>query len=260
MTKAKTFRGGLITLFSLSLVVTASTANADMTESLKATLTAAMADEQRPQKDKDRDRNRRPVQTLEFFGLEADQRVLELVPGGGWYTRLLAPAVKDNGKLYVAIGTDRVQNGLLTEPGFEAVEVVSVGGEFGRKEGARRYSLDNLSLDVREIDLALTFRNVHNFDAPSRAALNAAVFEAIKPGGHYGIIDHTRRHMDGDDSETWRRMDPVQVIKEALAAGFEFVDFSDLHFKPDDGLIYEVGRRSVSGNSDRFTLLFRKPE
>ena len=55
-------------------------------------------------------------------------------------------------------------------------------------------------------------------------------------------------------------MDPVQVIKEAIEAGFEFVDFSDLHFKADDELIYEVGRRSVSGNTDRFTLLFKKPE
>jgi predicted methyltransferase len=65
--------------------------------------------------------------------------------------------------------------------------------------------------------------------------------------------------MQGDYSEVWRRMDPVQAIKEIEAAGFEFVDYSDLHYRPDDTLQYEVGRRSVTGNTDRFTLLFRKP-
>ena len=62
-----------------------------------------------------------------------------------------------------------------------------------------------------------------------------------------------------DDNENRRRIDPVLVIKEVQAAGFEFVDYSDLHFRADDELEYEVGRRSVSGNTDRFTFLFRKP-
>ena len=66
---------------------------------------AALAAEARPQADRDRDRNRRPLQTLKFFGLEDDMRVLELLPGGGWYTRVLAPVLADNGKLYVALGT-----------------------------------------------------------------------------------------------------------------------------------------------------------
>ena len=65
--------------------------------------------------------------------------------------------------------------------------------------------------------------------------------------------------MERDNYENRRRIDPVLVIKEVEAAGFEFVDYSDLHFKADDELEYEVGRRSVSGNTDRFTLLFRKP-
>ena len=59
--------------------------------------------------------------------------------------------------------------------------------------------------------------------------------------------------------ESRRRVDVVQIMKEVLAAGFEFVDYSDLHYRPDDELRYEVGRRSVTGNTDRFTLLFRKP-
>jgi len=73
-------------------------------------------------------------------------------------------------------------------------------------------------------------------------------------------VDHTRRHMAEDTYETWRRMDPVQMIKEIEAAGFEFVDYSTLHYRPDDELLYEVGRKTVTGNTDRFTLLFRKPK
>ena len=60
-------------------------------------------------------------------------------------------------------------------------------------------------------------------------------------------------------NENRRRVDPVQIIHEVLGAGFQFVDFSDLHYRPDDELRFEVGRKTVTGNTDRFTLLFRKP-
>ena len=82
----------------------------------------------------------------------------------------------------------------------------------------------------------------------------------LKPGGIYGVVDHTRRHMEPSGSENRRRLDPVLVIKEMLEQGFEFVDYSNLHFRADDELEYEVGRKSVTGNTDRFTLMFKKPE
>jgi predicted methyltransferase len=90
-------------------------------------------------------------------------------------------------------------------------------------------------------------------------ALNRSVFKALKPGGVYALVDHTRRHMQGDNDENRRRLDPVQAIKEILAAGFEFVDYADLHYRADDELLYEVGRKTVTGNTDRWTLMFRKP-
>jgi len=86
------------------------------------------------------------------------------------------------------------------------------------------------------------------------------VFDALRPGGFYGVVDHTRRHNEPGTHENWRRMDPVLAIREIQSAGFELVEFSDLHYRPDDELRYEVGRKTVRGNSDRFTLLFRKPE
>jgi predicted methyltransferase len=77
---------------------------------------AAMASDIRTVEEVDRDGNRKPVETLQFFGLTDDMRVLELLPGGGWYTKLLAPTLRDNGKLYVAIGTGNLSNNLLNQP------------------------------------------------------------------------------------------------------------------------------------------------
>ena len=244
------------TFLFLTLLATSS-AFADTT--IDAKLEAALAAEARPQTDRDRDRNRLPLETLNFFGLKDDMTVIELLPGGGWYTRLLAPVLAENGKLYVALGASRVSAGLLQEPGFENVEVLETNDNVRRPEGSRLYTLDNFDFGVDKVDMILTFRNVHNFDAAGRRVMNQQVFDTLKSGGLYGVVDHTRRHMERDDHENRRRIDPVLVIKEMLDIGFEFVDFSDLHFRADDELEYEVGRRSVSGNTDRFTFLFRKP-
>lgn len=226
---------------------------------IDAKVEAALAAENRPQSDRDRDRNRRPLQTLKFFGLRDDMRVLELLPGGGWYTRVLAPVLADNGKLYVALGTGRTAENVLTQPGFDKVEVLDTSDNLRRNDEKRIYEVDDFEFGVGGLDMVVTFRNVHNFDAASRTRINSQVFAALKSGGLYGVIDHTRRHMEPANFENRRRIDPVLVIKELLDLGFEFVDYSDLHYRADDELEYEVGRRSVSGNTDRFTLLFRKP-
>jgi predicted methyltransferase len=226
---------------------------------IDAKVEAALAAESRPEAHVERDRNRKPLETLKFFGLKDDMTVLELLPGGGWYTRVLAPVLAENGKLYVALGTGYVSENVLTEPGFDKVQVIETDANVRRPEGSRYYALDDFEFGRSGVDMVLTFRNVHNFDAQSRDRLNRAVFEVLKSGGLYGVVDHTKRHMEPENPENRRRIDPVLVIKEMLDIGFEFVDYSDLHFRPDDELEYEVGRRTVTGNTDRFTFLFRKP-
>ena len=187
-------------------------------------------------------------------------QVLELLPGGGWYTKLLAPTLEAKGKLYIAIGAERTGEALKGQPGFGSLEVIPFDCiNFVRTAGEMRTTVPEFSFGVKRLDMVLTFRNMHNFTEEGRANINTAVFEALKSGGIYGVVDHTRRHMQASDNEVWRRMDPVTVIKEVQAAGFEFVDFSPLHFRPDDELRYEVGRKTVTGNTDRFTLLFKKP-
>ena len=248
MTKTTLLAAALAVLFA------APTSYAELKEAVEA----AMAADSRSDADRDRDANRKPVETLTFFRLTEDMRVLELLPGGGWYTKLLAPVLLENGKLYASIGTTGVA-GQVEAGTLEGVEVIEAAGEFQRAEGSRRFYIDGLDIDVDDIDLALTFRNLHNFTEEGRHDMNVAVFKALKSGGLYGVVDHTRRHMQTDDNENWRRMDPVVMIKEIEAAGFEFVDSSDLHYRPDDTLEFEVGRKTVTGNTDRFTLLFRKP-
>jgi predicted methyltransferase len=220
---------------------------------------AALAAESRPQTDRDRDDNRMALETLNFFGLKDDMRVMELLPGGGWYTRVLAPVLAENGKLYVALGSGRVSERLIGTPGFEDVEALDTNENLHRPQGERFYVMDSFEFGVSDLDMVLTFRNLHNFGAESRSAMNQQVFKSLKSGGLYGVVDHTKRHMEAMDSENRRRIDPVLVIKEMLDIGFEFIGYSDLHFRADDELEYEVGRRSVSGNTDRFTMLFQKP-
>jgi predicted methyltransferase len=219
---------------------------------------AAMAAESRSEKDKERDRNRRPVETLQFLGIKADMKVLELIPGGGWYTSILAPVLKDKGQLYLGMANDRLKSAMEKDQAFSEVKTVN-DSKWERNAEEKRWDLSNVDFDLENIDAVLTFRNYHNLSLATRSQVNVEALKALKPGGIYGVVDHTRRHMQGENDENGRRIDPVLVIKEVEAAGFEFVDYSDIHYKADDELRYEVGRKTVTGNSDRFTLLFKKP-
>jgi predicted methyltransferase len=251
-------------LTATALLATAAVAQAQfMPEKLTPMgekIEAAMKGDVRTAEEKGRDAERKPRQTLEFFGLRDDMRVVELVPAGGWYTKILAPVVADKGELWVALGTQRLEPVLKSTPALGRVKVAPTDMKLAPAGGRMGvFDISQGTLGVKDADLVLTFRNYHNLGATGRANLNRAVFDALKPGGHYGILDHTRRHNEPDSSENWRRMDPVLVIREVQAAGFVLEDSSPLHFTPDDELRYEVGRKSVAGNTDRFVLKFRKP-
>jgi predicted methyltransferase len=226
----------------------------------KAKIEAAMQSDIRSEAERKRDQNRMPVETLEFFGLRDDMKIVELVPGGGWYTKILAPVMRENGQYYAAIGTGSIKERLITQPGFEHINIVAQDAKLWREEGARFYSLKADTLGVEDADMVLTFRNYHNFAKEGRMAMNKAAFDALKPGGIYAVVDHSARHMEAPNPANRRRMDPVIAIHEIQQSGFEFVDHTDLHYREDDELRYEVGAKSVSGNTDRWTLKFRKPK
>lgn len=245
----------------LPLLLLAASVNSIAADSFDATaekIKSALNAEIRTEAETDRDRNRKALQTLEFFDLRDNMKIVELIPGGGWYTKILAPVVSDKGEYYAAIGTGRIKS-LIEKSGFEKIKIVAQDAKLYRKEGERFYSLEADSLGVKDLDMVLTFRNYHNFGEEGRRNMNKLAFDALKPGGVYAVVDHTARHMEEQTPANRRRIDPVLAIKEIQKAGFEFVDYTDLHYRADDELRYEVGVKSVSGNTDRWTMKFRKP-
>ncbi len=228
--------------------------------SVEVQLKKAMQSQLRSAEEKIRDSNRLPIETLRFFGLRSNMKVIELIPSGGWYTKLLAPVLSKEGHFSVAMGAKRIFETLAGKKGMDKIQLIDDKANIHRKPGARFYSLDKFSLGQTDADIVFTFRNYHNFSEQGRRLMNEAVFEALKPGGIYAVVDHTRRHMQAFNEENRRRIDPVLTIKEIQAAGFKLVDFSTLHYRADDELRYEVGRKTVTGNTDRFTLKFVKPK
>lgn len=215
----------------------------------------------RSDEDRARDANRRPVETLEFFGLRDDMTVVELIPGQGWYTKILGPVLKEKGKLYVSVGTSRLEPKIDEYGLTDLLEITGKVEGFVKKEmPGFIFDIASVDLGVTDVDLVLTFRNVHNLSPEARKLINQAVFKALKPGGVYGVIDHTKRHMEPFTAVTWRRVDPVMIIKETVDAGFEFVDYSDIHARAEDSLEYDTRHESLTNESDRFTLKFRKPK
>lgn len=246
----------LICVIALSFSQTTLAASNDIKEKIKS----AMASDLRTTKETNRDQNRKPVETLTFFGLQDDMTVLELFPGGGWYTKILAPVMNENGKLYEAMGTDAIA-ALSAHDDFSQMEILDVKANMTKPPGELFYSLSDQTLDlgVSNLDIIFTFRNYHNFSKNTRTTINDAAFNALRSGGIYAVVDHTRRHMQATSNENRRRIDPVLAIKEIQAAGFILEDYATLHYRLDDELRYEVGRKTVAGNTDRFTLKFRKP-
>jgi len=224
---------------------------------------AAMASDIRTEQDIARDIYRKPDQVLEFFGLEEDMTVIEIWPFGGWYTKILGPVLRENGMLYTTqpyLGSysDALEP-TLQLPGMDRVVKLDYKGR-APNNPQDIWVGPGGNWEVASVDMVLTFQNYHNLNYDDRMALNDSVYNALKPGGTYGIVDHTRRHMQEGARFNGRRVDPVLVIKEVQDSGFEFVDYSDLLAMPDDELTLEVGQPQVSGRSDRFTMLFRKPE
>jgi len=247
----------ILVLISLIAMNTAYAANNDFSK-VKDSLKKAMKSSIRTEAEIKRDRNRMPIQTLEFFGLRSNMKVIELIPGGGWYTKLLAPVLAKDGELSVAVGAGRIK-ALAGKEGMGDINVIDDSSNIRKEKGDRFYSLSKFDLGKKDVDIVFTFRNYHNFNFEGRKLMNQAAFKALKSGGIYAVVDHTRRHMQKLNNENGRRIDPVLAIKEIQDAGFVLVDYSRLHNRPDDELRYEVGRKTVSGNTDRFTLKFKKP-
>ena len=202
-----------------------------------------------------RDANRKPGEVLEFFGLEDGMKVLEISPATGYWSKFVGPTLCENGgELVFSVGvSDDFKNDVMSLDGLECTSAIN--------NDITLRNLPEFSFDDSQFDMVLTFWNLHNPSVEGRLNLNEAVFSALKSGGIYGVVDHTRRHLEptSREAQNGRRLDPVLIIKEMIDVGFEFVDFSPMHYHPEDNLSQEVGTPGVRGNTDRFTMSFRKP-
>jgi len=200
-----------------------------------------------------RDANRKPAEVLEFFGLEDDMKVLEISPATGYWSKFVGPTLCENGgELVVSVSvSDSFKSDVMSLPGLNCVSAINDSVSLG--------DIPEFEFETDNFDMVLTFWNLHNPNAEGRANMNEAIFDAMKSGGIYGVVDHTRRHGQPTNRAVGRRLDPVLIIKEMVDVGFEFVDFSDMHYHEEDDLMQEVGTQGIQGNTDRFVLKFRKP-
>jgi len=255
----KSLRTSVTVIALLVISMTLEAQQATPTSFQQRVLTA-MQGEIRTPEERARDVNRMPVEILSFFRMREDMRVIEILPAGGWFTKILGPVLREKGKLYVTHpeGFYAQQFRTIAKlPGLEKVEEIGWGATGGGSNGPFGPSGKWV---VEPVDMAMTFRNYHNFSPADRATVNKSTFDALKPGGYYGIVDHTRRHNEPGTRENGRRVDPVVVIKEVQDAGFMLVDFSNLYYRPNDALALEVGNPAVTDKTDRIALLFRKPQ
>jgi predicted methyltransferase len=256
-------------LISLLIVVSAivtlglSAAHADACEtlSLNDKIQKAMKLKDRTESDISRDRNRQPAKALEFMGFKTDMKVIEFNPGNNfWYTKLLEPLLRDEGELIVAGNNAWMEEWLENIASARLNKVKRIAIDMDWSNEKREFLMDVIDFKTSNADMLLNIREYHNLPNENRSTFNKAVYKALKPGGTYVVIDHTRRHMKEDSFEVYRREDPVRVIKEITDAGFNFTKYSNMFYRPDDHLNLELRRKSVRGNSDRFFLVFNKPK
>jgi predicted methyltransferase len=219
-------------------------------------ITAILADASRPAADRDRDAGRKPDQVLAFLDIGPGDKVADLLCGGGYYTRILVPAVGENGEVYAGNNPffqrfgDEALTALLTEPGFENVH--RIDGPVDELALPANGSLDAVIIVLAYHDLWLTDED--------RNELNRRVFAALKPGGVYGIIDHHAAEGTGTDViQSLHRIEESIISTEISAVGFSLVARADFLANPDDDHSLRVFDPSIRGNTDRFVLRFEKP-
>jgi len=194
----------------------------------KDKLESALAMNHRSIENQGRDENRNPVAAMEFCRLRDDLTVIEFGPGAGWYTEILGPVLREKGRLLIAYKESWMESldTLLAQNFMSAVEKNPIDISWNSEK--RKFNIGNIVYDVENADLALSIREYHNLSEEGAKRVNEETYRALRPGGYYCIIDHTRRHMEPGYNENRRRADPVAVILQVQTAGFDLVDYSDI--------------------------------
>ena len=217
---------------------------------------------------KARDQYRHPIETLQFFGIKPDMRVIEIQPGGGWYTEILAPFLYDHGHLFEATGP-KFADKIKASP--------AVYGHIGPIVPFDPPKQVRLGAD-NSVDMVVSFRNAHDWMMDSPATLEAvfkAVFDVLKPGGVFGFEEHRAKPFATatESAMALHRISEDYIIALALKTGFRVAGVSEINANPKDpedinvhrllpdlsGPEAEHEKMKAIGESDRMTLRFVKP-
>lgn len=261
----------------------AGAAQPELDTTTSSALDDAMSGEHRSAENKARDKYRHPKETLAFFGFRSDMTVVEIWPGGGWYTEILAPALKENGKLYA------VQYSVNPQYSYQR----RYFGAFLTKAGESPDVFRDVIVTAMDFpyqlniapsgaaDLVVTFRNAHNWVSSGYHKASAqlafqAMFDVLKPGGVLGIVDHRWPDAENEDPHAEDGyISEERLIAFAEEAGFEFAGRSDVNRNAKDTHDHPEGvwtlppsfaldeqdreKYLAIGESDRLTIKFVKP-
>jgi predicted methyltransferase len=249
--------GFLQTLLILAALAAGSLAQADTS----AFIRKAIADPTRPPEQVARDADRKPAEVVALAGLRPGARVADFMSGGGYFTRIFSRVVGPSGRVYAFLPDEELANCKPEEvAGTRAIEHKPAFANVSVLSGpANRFRAPE------PLDLVFTSQNYHDlhdeFMRPTDAAVfNEAVFEALKPGGAFVIIDHAAQPGSGlRDTDTLHRIDPASIIREVQAAGFVLEAQSDLLRNPADTHMSKVFDPVIRGHTDQVFLRFRKP-
>ncbi len=226
---------------------------------IPAYIADAVANPNRPDTDTKRDADRKPAESIAFAGIKPGDKVADMIPGRGYFTRIFSKVVGPKGWVYSFIPSDLDElykkNNITipppSNPNFPNVSFIHAPiAKFVAPE---------------KLDVVWTSQNYHDmhdkfFGPADVAAVNKAVYDALKPGGVYIVLDHVAEKGSGlRDTDTLHRIDPAQVKKEVLAAGFVFAGESDVLRDPADDHTKNVFDKSIRGKTDQFIFKFRKP-
>jgi predicted methyltransferase len=232
------------------------------TKSIAKPIAAAVADPARPQTDRDRDADRKPAECIAFAGLKPGQRVADLIPGGGYFTRIFSGVVGPKGQV-IAVAPPKRPDAPPDRPEPSAAVTAIAADPHYQNVTVSVMKLAELKLPEK-LDMVWTSQNYHDFHNAQNldvGTLNKAVFDSLKPGGTYIVIDHaTEKGAGFTATSTLHRSDPDAVKAEVMAAGFEFVGASDVIANAADDHKTPVFDKGLHDKTDRYVLKFRRPK
>ena len=268
-------------LKSLLVATLTMTSTMALSHNHESSLEHALQSSERNAKNSARDEYRHLAQTLAFFGFKPTMTVVEIAPGGGWYSEILAPALKEQGTYYAAHFPADSSVGYYQRSLAGFKQKVAEDELFSSVKITEFAPVTHLDIaPAGSADMVLTFRNVHNWymGKDKSGALSAfqAFYKALKPGGTLGLVEHRLAEERADeDQKTSGYMKQSYVVDLAEQAGFELVASSEINTNPKDTADHPKGvwtlppslrlgeqdadKYKAIGESDRMTLKFKKP-